>query len=179
MRERVYQCARPRETVFRAAHVPWFTRPSCLTAKLSNTSAGSSLYFLCPIPLFHFCFFFLSLSLSLSFHLHRRSTITRLRSMLGANNALVRSHFHNSHAFRLFRASCASRPTSPESRQLRSAAASAAPSGNSWVTRCRVIFTDYLSQETRVEILATVDNPWRFRWYEIMYTYRVLLSIST
>lgn len=69
---------------------------------------GQLALFPLPHPSFPFLFFFLSLSLSLSFHLHRRSTITRLRSMLGANNALVRSHFHNSHAFRLFRASCAS-----------------------------------------------------------------------
>lgn len=39
------------------------------------------------------------------FHLHRRSTITRLRSTPGANNPPARSHFHNSHTFRLFRAS--------------------------------------------------------------------------
>jgi len=73
---------------FELTHVPWFTCPSCLTAKLSNAPSRTALT-----------------SFPFLFHLHRRSTITRLRSEPGANNALARSHFHNSHAFRLFRAS--------------------------------------------------------------------------
>lgn len=85
----VYQSARSRETVFKAAHVPWFTRPSCLTARLSSVSLLAA----CAVGQLYFSLFF--------FHLHRRSTITRLRSAPEANNASARSHFHNSHAFRL------------------------------------------------------------------------------
>lgn len=72
---------------------------------------------------------------------HRRSTITRLWSAPGANNAPACSHFHNSHAFRLFRAS---RETSGRPRSY---PRSCAPADPLFVLRNITISVDTLLEE--------------------------------